>query len=392
MEIFEDERTESSHSGFIAWLLKDAELLERYDSPLYRLLHLAYQRSNQQNCDISNRIATLLFNQVFHLENLHVYREYPIRVDPYGDGRLDIYIQCRVSGQDIFVIIENKVKSGETIKYDTNKNALYQSDAYCKWIDNQYPDALRILIFLSPISQKELDQLTLEGRMSRCRCKDFIHINYQDILDYIIQPLLIDEISPISARNRTRLKEYKKALGKPSKEYDFNTVMAMSLEERQLLIHFYESNRELILAALEAKAADPDADEDEQTELINLKSSVQKASRPRSYFSIMGQGKYRMFDATKQFVQELEKRSVGIQEIVSSLKSCDIKLLTETEYQDLRSDDLRGRFSLFSVYGLKYYLQKGYAYNKTDKLKNPNFPLLIKMANEKFQITIDKIE
>ena len=39
MEIFGKERSETSHSGFIAWLLGNPELTVGYDTPFYRFLY-----------------------------------------------------------------------------------------------------------------------------------------------------------------------------------------------------------------------------------------------------------------------------------------------------------------------------------------------------------------
>lgn len=97
-------------------------------------------------------------------------------------------------------------------------------------------------------------------RLYAYACHEFIQINYQDILDEILQPLLDDPI--VSGIVKSRVREYVDCLSgykKLSPMNDDKTVelkdskaMAMTKETRKLLGDFWNNNKDLILASLQA--------------------------------------------------------------------------------------------------------------------------------------------
>ena len=122
-----------------------------------------------------------------------------------GVGRLDIYIELKllISGkeQKVKLIIENKVESKE------NND---QTNSYYNYFNSiKKEDEILIFVYLTPISTLDLIELT----EAECNCKEFIQINYQSIVDYLIEPALNQNIS-----NRTKniLNEYLQSLSQPS--------------------------------------------------------------------------------------------------------------------------------------------------------------------------------
>ena len=166
----------------------------------------------------------------------------------------------------------------------------------------------------------------------------------------------------------------------------------MTQEEQTMLVDFFDRNRDLILASIQAKTSDPnlDADEDQRDELNKIKDSVSQVSRPRMKFSYNGEGSYQMWEATMKFVLQLSNNSVAPEQIKSILESCaHTKLLDQNEFK-VKTGDTQARFIEIELNGEVFYLQKGYAFNKTDKTPNPNFPLIIDKA-KKYNILIEPL-
>ena len=123
MEIYEKERSETCHSGFIAWVLSTPELNFGYESPFYRFLYLLLRRARQQNIkEATERLAQVLISNVFSLEKLDIQREYRIYEKEYNEGFLDIFVQSRISGKDLNIIVENNEM---IIKNESSRKPLF---------------------------------------------------------------------------------------------------------------------------------------------------------------------------------------------------------------------------------------------------------------------------
>ena len=228
--------------------------------------------------------------------------------------------------RNINIVIENKIAAPETTKCfgkdgkrlnKPNKNnvktVLYQTEAYYQYITEKYKDDINIFAFLKPTDRKLKDI-----KRAECKCDKYIQINYQELLDNIIQP--VSDQKDISVENMYRLKDYIKTLGKPAetdddKDSDTNKniiIMAMEQKERELLTTFFKNNEDLIRAAINALGI---------PELSQSMAKVAQGGHPRRAYAINGNGSYSMYDVLEKFVEyRLANSSDSVQDINKEIK------------------------------------------------------------------------
>lgn len=322
-EILEISRRENSHSGFIAWLLNNNESHNLGGFSIRKFFDIVLKFSNDKlksNPDIYNSFIT----ENYEIERVHVEREKTIT----NVGRLDIYVESILliadKQQNVKLIIENKVESKE------NKD---QTNNYFKHFDSQSRDnEIIIYIYLTPISTLEL----IELEEPECECKEFIQINYQSIVDYLIEPALNQNIS---SRTKNIITEYLKSLSQPSINDEIDghkqeLIMALGSEERKLLSSFWNKNQKLILAALYAISSDP-RQEEETRDSIREALDRLASDKDRSTYNIKYDGKYivqnlKKSDIALKTIQLLEKKNLINDEIFQYLRddtSCSFQLL-----------------------------------------------------------------
>lgn len=268
-------RNEGVHSRFIAELLSGVFFNgDSRESSFYHFLDLLLYRSvmetksNEVNPHLKKEILTrsVLFEKVEALCELPV-KEYQ---KLYGakstrtiakDDRLDIYLQFKLSkiiaGRDILeIFIENKVNSSE---FDSQ--TLRYFDA-CDNGGRKRP--FQLFVYLTPQPVRDMDKYIMLDAKCKPACAHYVHICYQDILDYVIEPLLADE--RLDADKREMLNEYVSCLELPAMPDEDSTVsskglsiMAISTRERQLVNSFMEDpiNRRIVEKAIEAKLGEP---------------------------------------------------------------------------------------------------------------------------------------
>lgn len=182
-EILGVSRREISHSRFLSWLLGNLESHHLGEFPIKKFLDIILKFSNDKlktkHSDLFNAFVT----EDYLIERLFIKPEYAIK----NVGRLDIYIELSllIAGKtkNIQLIIENKVESRE------NND---QTNSYFNFFNPaEAEDNVVIYVYLTPISTLELIELT----EPESNCKEFIHINYQSIVDYLIEPALNQNIS-----------------------------------------------------------------------------------------------------------------------------------------------------------------------------------------------------
>lgn len=268
-EILRVSRREISHSSFIGWLLNKAESHNLGDFPIRKFIDIILKFSDDKlksNTNIYNSFVT----EDYEIERVNVEREKAIN----KVGRLDIYVELTLlisdKKQNVKLIIENKVESKES---NDQTNSYYN---YYNSISRE--NEIVIYIYLTPISTLEL----IELEEPECNCKEFIQINYQSIVDYLIEPALTQNISD---QTRNILKEYLKSLSQPSIDEEIDghkqeLIMALGNEERKLLSSFWNKNEKLILAALYAISSDPEQEEDTRK---NVKEALTSLSSGKDY-------------------------------------------------------------------------------------------------------------
>ena len=237
----------------------------------------------------------------------------------------------------------------------------------------------------------------IELNEPECNCKEFIQINYQSIVDYVIEPALQQNISE---QTKNILIEYLKSLSQPAIEIQTDShkeelIMALGSEERKLLTSFWNKNQKLILASLYAISSDPEQEKDTRdsirTALDNLSSD-----RDRSTFNIIYQGKvfcenFKKSDIGLQTVLLLQANNLIDDEIIEYLKedkSCSFFLLKQKD--DFTENEIKYRKYKANgtpelIYkNAEYYVARNWGIRNTDKLINKfsqKFPGLVYKKN-----------
>ena len=311
-EIINQSRKETRHTQFLAWFFGNKDFnADPNAGPIKKLIVLLLKWANmQENAAFDEELANSIYSQSLSILSYNVTPEYDILVEPYGEGDIDILVSCVAKVNDvernINIAIENKIGAPETTKKrfgkDGTETTLYQTKAYYQYITKEYKDDINLFVFLKP-TDRDLENV----KQAECKCDKYIQINYQEILDNIIQP--VSDQKDISVENKYRLKDYIKTLGKPA-ETDEDTnkniiIMAMNQKERELLTIFFKNNEDLIRAAINALG-------DEE-----LSKSMESFDRKtRSKYSINGKGCYSMYEVLEKFVEfRLTNTSDSVQDI-----------------------------------------------------------------------------
>lgn len=333
-EILGVSRREISHSGFIAWLLGNLESHNLGEFTIKKFLDIILKFSNDKlkskHSDLFNSFVT----EDYSIERLLVKPEYSI----INVGRIDIYIELtvlisernkNVKNKNIKLIIENKVESKEN---NDQTNNYYNHFNFSESDDN-----VVIYIYLTPISTLELEELT----EPQCNCKEFIQINYQSIVDYLIEPALNQNIS---SRTQNILTEYLKSLSQPSIDEEANghrqeLIMALGNEEKKLLKSFWEKNQKLILASLYAISSDEKQEKDTRDSIKVALESI-SSDKDRSTYNIKYNGQVftrniKKSDIGLQTVKLLEAKDLIDNQVIEYLKqdrSCNYNLLKTSDF------------------------------------------------------------
>ena len=343
-EILGVSRREISHSGFIAWLLNDTESHKLGEFPIKKFFDIILKFSHDKLKTFHSEFYNSLITEDYEIEKASVKPEFVIK----GVGRLDIYVELKllIAGKDqnVKLIIENKVESKE------NKD---QTNTYYNYLNSiKKEEDILIFVYLTPIST--LDLLELEE--PECNCKEFIQINYQSIVDYLIEPALNQNIS-----NRTKniLNEYLQSLSQPSIDDEIEghkkeLIMALGNEERKLLSSFWEKNQKLILASLYAMSSDPEQEKDTRDSIREALDNL-SSDKDRSTFNLKYNGEvysrnFKKSDIGLQTINLLNEKDLIDEDVIEFLKedkSCSFLLLkkkedfteTEIKYRKYRTND-----------------------------------------------------
>lgn len=249
-EIYGVARRELSHSSFLAWLF-DSQADHGLGALACNKLMIMLASHENRNYPILNPF--LVGQQMLRNE---VTTEYAI-----NNGRPDIIIIDK--DNKLRLIIECKVGAKET-------NG--QTERYYETYGKEKDGRTNIYVYLTP-----------NGADSP-KCKEFIHINYQEIIDDILNPILKDE--NLSPRTKFIIDDYILALEKPAEEFNErgnktknNIIMGTSNEMNEMLIKFWDEHQNLITNAVEALAnAVPG-----NSKLIGLKTKIEEVSQERKY-------------------------------------------------------------------------------------------------------------
>ena len=269
VEILRVDRKEIYHSYFLKWLFEDKELAEMAN--LF-LLNLLLKRARQQGSHFPKEIKNALLTNAFAIDNVETKVEDSVQIGK-SKGRCDVLIEmsyhCKTSSK-LYVFVENKVYSTE---HNVGTSGKSQTEFYFDYYNSKYGKENCLFVFLDLTNPIDLMNYTKPG----CKCEQYIHINYQDLLDFVLSPLARNE--SIQKRKQFILKEYIKGLSlNYSKKY---SIMALEDNVRNLLIEFWNNNHQLIELSIEALSQDPNLDSDEQNAVSIVSDSIEKMRRAR---------------------------------------------------------------------------------------------------------------
>lgn len=262
-------RKETIHSYFLHWLLSPDESHELNDFALRKLLELIVlvknklQFQNEQLQFPVNLEDTIICGG-YKLDRITCEREYATGQSDRLDLLLSFDFHSEQTDKSLNIILENKVKSKEgkeqTIRYYKYGESLGGETVY---------------LFLSPLSNSDYEALTHPV----CECRQFIGLNYQYLVDYVLEPCL-SECTVSDAK--VFIEEYLRTLSQPSLQFDDfdggEIIMAVSSRERDLLLSFWENNKDLLTAALNALADNPELEQEERNRIRESLQAVSKSS------------------------------------------------------------------------------------------------------------------
>ena len=315
LDIYGIARSETHHSKFLAWLFNPNESHNTGELALRKLLNIAVRRGIEQNNQSKNfqwfkkAVLTSASLSLTSASNVQVLTESYVEAQGKkgAKGRIDILIQnVELGTESINIVIENKIYSNE---HDE------QTTTYFEGINKKFPDKKNIFLYLTPKSNWEMPKV--DG--PSCTCKDFIEINYQDILTEVLTSILEE---PISSATRIAIEDYIHCITSPSIHSKNYNTMAVDKETNEMLKKFWDANEDLIRAAIYAFASSED--EDSKVEINNLKEALDKYTISRDYtkYSIDGQGAYNKNALVKEIVTRIIEKGG---DFMGTLKNLDAK-------------------------------------------------------------------
>ncbi|WP_262965903.1 PDDEXK-like family protein [Methylobacter psychrophilus] len=324
-EILGVSRRELSHSNFIAWLLNDQESHDLSSYPIKKFLEILVISSKNSQSQKHKELFDAIITGDLSINSLKIFTEMSIK----DVGRIDIFIELNISfsgkQQKLRIIVENKVTSKEHSDQTVRYFDYFESLEDKTW-NNLY-------IYLTPLSGIELSELS----EPECLCKEYIQTNYQNLVDYLLEPILNKNIS---RKTENIIKEYLQALSQPTQnnedeEHRQGLIMAIGNEERDLLTKFWDKNQKLILSALYAISSDPDQEKDIRDNISSALKSISSNQKDRSLLSIFYNGelqvdKIKKSDLGYSTVHLLDEKNLIDQEMFSFLsndRSCSFQLL-----------------------------------------------------------------
>ena len=326
LDIYGIARSETHHSKFLAWLFNPNESHNTGELALRKLLNIAVRRGIEQNNQsedflwVKKRVLTSATHSSTSASNVQILTE--SYVESQGKkgakGRIDILIQnVELGTESINIVIENKIYSNE---HDE------QTTTYFEGINKKFPDQKNIFLYLTPKSNWEMPK---ENGPS-CTCKDFIEINYQDILTEVLTSILEE---PISSATRIAIEDYIHCITSPSIHSKNYNSMATDKETNEMLKKFWDANEELILAAINAFA---NSGETKYKGVDKVQKAITEFVDNKDYtqYRINGQGTYSKNALVKEIVTRIIKKGGDVMGTLKNLDAkCTIRLLqTEDHY------------------------------------------------------------
>lgn len=375
-KILNIQRYEPSHSAFLAWFFnQNSGLFSQVKALIYLLIvkgntNLLKNGWNKTN-DMKSFVDAVLVG-AFSIKSVSVVPEQ--QVDKLSkirfSDKIDIYIHCDISidlgcgkeGKSLEIFIENKIDSSENLygKNVTNSNLSKKEQNYLG-----YSQTERYYYAFSKeggnrqsnsVDYQLFAYLTPHG--DKCKSNNYILITYQDLVDNIFDNYLRRD--DVDQNIKELVRAYLHNLGNP---FNKKGIIAMSEEERNLLSKFFERNRSLFMATLEAKRLEldnsNDVDEKEEAkEFEQMQNTLRNIAGHRRLYTINGNGTYKMYQVIEEFIKWRLKNKESFKDIKDNLDSnVNVRLLAENA-RDVKKGSHGTKPHSFEYGGKKYYVTK----------------------------------
>lgn len=317
-KILDIQRYEPSHSAFLVWFFNQNN---SQNSHIKYLLNLLIYKANEtilsdgwnKTVDMK-KFANAILTGSYSVKAVSVEPEVFVnRLSKVPDSdRLDVFIRCVISIDDglgneqektLEIIIENKVDSTEgTAKIKTkglsvcpsDYNSMSQTKRYYYSCSKEYSNRLRdnvdyqLFVFLTPERKK-------------CDSPNYILISYQDMVDYVFENFL--KSHDVDANAKSLIVAYLHNLGNPFNK-NKKEIIAMTTEERELLVGFYNRNKQLFETMIEAmiQQATNDGDKESADAFSTVKEELKKSST-RHYYAVNGKGRYLSYQVIEKYIK-----------------------------------------------------------------------------------------
>jgi hypothetical protein len=241
-EIISKQRSETTYSSFLKWMFQLSCIDQGAVSPILLLLDVLVVKS--ANMQIPENLKTHIITRNFRFKNIEVETEKPVssvaadlginnnnslykweeecaiqKIIAKCQDRIDIFINCDIELNDkdtpakrLQIVIENKIDSGEgkrkskeRIGVEGYDDASQTARYYRATALDTSDDVIQLYVYLAPAGAQSCDLSDV-----------YVQIDYQDIVDGIILPMLAS--SSLSVRQRFFLEELKTELTFPSLE------------------------------------------------------------------------------------------------------------------------------------------------------------------------------
>ena len=325
LDIYGIARSETHHSKFLAWLFNPNESHNTGELALRKLLNIAVRRGIEQKnqskdfLSVKKTVLTSATHSSTSASNVQVLTESYVEAQGKkgAKGRIDILVSnLALGGKTINIIIENKIYSNE---HDE------QTTTYFEGINKKFPKPknINIFLYLTPKSNWEMPK---EDGPS-CTCKDFIEINYQDILTEVLTPILEE---PISSATRVAIEDYIHCITSPSIHSKNYNSMATDEETDELLKKFWDANENLILAAINAFAT---SGEKKYKGVNEAQKAITEFIDNKDYtkYSINGQGEYNKRKLVEKVVRLIISKGGNVMGTLKNLDDKCAKSLLRTQ-------------------------------------------------------------
>lgn len=207
--IMGDKRREEWHSSFICWLLDPKQNHKLGSAPLMKFIELVNSKDGGISLDKKN------------IDEMKFTLEKPIS----KRKRIDIFGDCN----QLKLVIENKIKADETVI-----DGRAQTDDYYEYCEKHYSNSQRCYILL---------KADLSTKISN---EHFISITYQELYDYVIEPLFM------LCQTETGKKDTRRVLEHYILDISNPFSMMLAFTQKELSGRIYEKHETIIEAMRKA--------------------------------------------------------------------------------------------------------------------------------------------